>query len=121
METEPHLEALTQLVAERLAVPGDFAAAEVKVRMDSGPDVTDISEELVEGLQGRPEMTQTRLKQALVGHARVVTSLGQECDIQTQSCPIHLTIETSWGPIRFTMPFIVLPGGGDVGIVGRKR
>ena len=38
----------------------------------------------------------------------------------TQSCPLHLTIETPWGPIRFTMLFIVLPGGGDVVIIGQK-
>ena len=25
-----------------------------------------------------------------------------------------------WGPVRFTMPFIVLPGGGDVVIIGQK-
>ena len=24
-------------------------------------------------------------------------SLGHECDIVTQSCPLHLTIETPWG------------------------
>ena len=38
----------------------------------------------------------------------------------TQLCPLHLTIETQWGPVRLTMPFIVLPGGGDVVIVGQK-
>ena len=50
----------------------------------------------------------------------MVTSLGQECDIVTQSCPLHPTIETPWGPVRFTMPYIVLPGGGDVVIIGQK-
>ena len=59
-------------------------------------------------------------RDAFVGHAGVVTSLGQECDIMTQSCPLHLTIETPRGPVRFTMPFIVLPGGGDVVIIGQK-
>ena len=39
-------------------------------------------------------MMQIALTQAFVGHARVVTPLGQECDIVTQSCPLHLTIET---------------------------
>ena len=60
------------------------------------------------------------LTQAFVGRARVGTSLGQECDIETQSYPLHLTIDTPWGPVRFTMPFIVLPGGGDVVIIGQK-
>ena len=50
----------------------------------------------------------------------MVTSLGQECDIVTQSCPLHLTVETPWGPVRFTMPFIVLLGGSDVVIIRQK-
>ena len=109
-----------QDVAGHLAVPGSSAAAELKVLMDSGSEITAMSEELVEALRRQPEMVQTALTQAFVGHARVVTSLGQECDIVTQSCPLHLTIETPWGPVRFTMPFIVLPGGGDVVIIGQK-
>ena len=36
-----------------------------------------------------------------------------------QSYPLHLTIETRWGPLRFTIPFIVRPGG-DVAIIGHK-
>ena len=48
VETEPHLEALTQHVAGRLAVPGASGAAEAKVVMDSGSGITAISEELVE-------------------------------------------------------------------------
>ena len=94
VETEPHLEALTQHVAGRLAVPSASAAAEVKVLMDSGSGITAMSEELVEALRRQPGMMQTALTQAFVGHACVVTSLGQECDIVTQSCPLHLTIET---------------------------
>ena len=65
-------------------------------------------------------MMQTALTQAFVGHARVVMWLGQECDIVTQPCPLHLTIEIPWGPVRLTMPFIVLMEGGDVVIIGQK-
>ena len=57
--------------------------------------------------------------QAFAGHARVVTSSGQECDIVTQSCPLHLTIKTPCGPVRFTMPFVVFPGGRNVVIIGQ--
>ena len=121
METEPHLEALTQHVVGCLAVPGASGAAEGKVLMDSGSGITAISEELVEALQGQPGMTQSALTQAFVGHARVVTSLGQECDIERQSCPLHLTIETPWGPVRFTMSFIVLPGWAMWLSSGRRR
>ena len=104
----------------RLAVSGASAAADVKVLMDSGSGITAMSEELVKVMRRQPGMVQTALTQAFVGHARVVTSLGQECDIVTQSCPLHLTIETMWGPVRFTMPLIVLPGGDDVVIIGQK-
>ena len=120
VETEPHLELLTQHVTGRLAVPGASAVAEVKVLMDSGSGITAMSDELVEALRRQPRMMQTALTQAFAGHARVVTSLGQECDIVTQSCSLHLTIETPWGPVRFTMPSTVVPGGGDVVIVGQK-
>ena len=95
VETESHLKALTQHVAGSLAVPGASAAAEVKVLMESGSGITAISEELVEALQREPGMTQTSLTQAFVVHARVVTSLGQARDIETQSCPLDLTIDTS--------------------------
>ena len=56
VDTEPHLEALTQHVAGRLAVPGASAAAEVKVLMDSGSGITAMSEELVEALRQQPGM-----------------------------------------------------------------
>ena len=40
VETEPHLAALTQHVAGRLAVPGASGAAEAKVMMDSGSGIS---------------------------------------------------------------------------------
>ena len=57
---------------------------------------------------------------AFVGRARVVTSLGQERDIVTQSCPLHLTIETPRGPVRFAMTFIMIPRGGNAVVIGQK-
>ena len=85
VETEPHLEALTQRIAGLLAVPGASAAAKDKVLMDYGSSITVMSEELVGALRGQPGMTQAAITLALVGYERVVTSLGQECDIETQS------------------------------------
>ena len=120
VETEPHLEALTQHVAVRLAAPSASTGAEVKLLTNSVPGITSISEWLVEALQGQPAMTLTPLTQAFVGHARVVTWLGQVCDIETQLCPLYLTIETPWGPVQFTMLFIVLPERGNVAIIGQK-
>ena len=49
--------------------------------MDSGSGTTVMSEELVETMRRQSGMMQTALTQAFVEHARVVTSLGQECDI----------------------------------------
>ena len=43
-----------------------------------------MSLELVEALRRQPEMIQTALTNAFVRHARVMTSLGQECDIVTK-------------------------------------
>ena len=88
--------------------------------MDSGSGDTATSEELVEVLQRQPGMTQTQLTHAFVGHTSVVTPLDQKCEIETQSCPLNLTIETQWGPVRFTMPFFLLPGVGNVVIIGQK-
>ena len=45
VDTEPHLEALTQHVAGRLALPGASTADEVKVLMDSGSRITAMAEE----------------------------------------------------------------------------
>ena len=117
VETEPHLEVLTQHVTGRLAVSGASAAAEVKELIDCGSGITAMSEEQVQALRGQLRMT---LTQAFYGNARVVTSLGQEFDIETQSCLLHLTMKTPRGLVRFTMPFIVLPGEGDVVIIGQK-
>ena len=50
VKNEPHVEGFTQHVAGRLAVPGAFAAAEVKVFMDSNSSITAISEDLVQAL-----------------------------------------------------------------------
>ena len=72
-----------QHAAGRLAVPGVSAAAQVKVLMYPGSGITAMSEELVEALRQQPGMKQTALTQTFVGHARVVASLGLECDIVT--------------------------------------
>ena len=47
----------------------------------------------------------------------ILTSLGQECDIERLLCLLHFTIETSWCTVRVIMPYIVLPGGSDAAFV----
>ena len=119
VDTEQLMEVLTQHVAGRLVVTGACAVAEVNVLIDSCSGITAVSEALVEALRQQPGMTQTALAHAFVGHARMVTFLGQECDIVTQSCPLHPTIETPWRPVQLTMPFIVLPEEDDAVIIGQ--
>ena len=120
VETEPQLEASTQHVAGRLVVPSVSSASKAKVLMGSGSGITAMSEDFVEALQAQPRMIRTTLTLVFVEHARVVTSLGQESDSEPQSCPPHLATEIPWTLVRFTMPFIVVPGGGDVVFIGPK-
>ena len=61
--------------------------------MDSGSGITAMSEELVKALQEQVGMKLTALMQACVTRARVGTSLGQESNIETHSCPLHLAIK----------------------------
>ena len=61
VDTEPHLEALTQHVAGRLALLGASAAAEVIVLMDTGSGIAAMSEELIEALRRQLGMMQTAL------------------------------------------------------------
>ena len=77
VDNQPYLEGLTQHLAGRLAVPGASPANDVNVLMDSGSGIAAISEEPLHALQGQPGTTHTALTKAVVGHARVVTSLGQ--------------------------------------------
>ena len=120
VDNQPYWKGLRQHLAGRLAVPGASPVNDVNVLMDSWSGITAISEELLQALQGQPGTTQTALTQMFAGHARVLTSLGPLCIIETQSCALHLMIETPWGTSRLTMPFIVLPGGGDVVVIGQK-
>ena len=101
-------------------VPGVSTASKAKVLMGSGSGITAMSEDLVEALQVQPVMIQTALTLVFVKHARQVTSLDQESYIKTQSCPHHFATEIPWKLVRFTMPFIVVPGGGGVVFIGQK-
>ena len=94
VDAEPHLKALTQHIAGRVAVLCLSAAAQVDVLMHSGLGIIVTSEELVEAFRRWLAKMPTALLQAFVGHTRVVASLGQEWDIVTQSFPLHLTIGT---------------------------
>ena len=96
VDTEPHLKALTQQVAGCLAVPGGSEASEV----NSGWEIPEMSEELVESMQGgQPWVFQTSLTRACFGHVRVVTSIWLGIFyFEAQSCPLRLAIETRWKP-----------------------
>ena len=120
MGTEPHLEVLTQHIAGRLAVPGASGAAEVNVVMDFW-----FGDYFNVGGAGRgPAATigedANHVDAGVCWACAGCDVIGPACDIVTQARPLHLTIETPWGLVRFTMPFIVLPGRGDVVISGQN-
>ena len=50
----------------------------------------------------------------------MVTALGDVREIHTQTRPMCLTVDTPWGPIEFKMPFVVLPGPGNLVIIGQR-
>ena len=56
VENEQHVEILTQHLARSLGVPGAAAAAEIKVLMEAGSNITAASEELVQALRGHMGM-----------------------------------------------------------------
>ena len=75
VENEPHLKALAQHLRGGLA-PGASGAAEVKVLMAYGADITAMSEELAETFWGHPMTPPTALMQACVAYARGGDVLG---------------------------------------------
>ena len=121
VENDPHVEGLPQHLAGCLAVPGASAAGEVKVLMNSCSSITAMSEGLVQTLRGQPRRTKTALTQAFDGYARVATSLGQKCDIETQPYPLYLTIETPLGSVRYTIPSMFALGKAMGLSSGRRR
>ena len=80
---------MTRHIWGHRAVPGVSGAAEVKALLGSCSCIKAMSEELVQALRGQLGMAQTALTQGVVGHARVVTSLGKNGDNETLSCPLR--------------------------------
>ena len=108
-----------ECVRAKLGVPGvgENTSVEVDVMLDSGSGVNAISEALVTKLQAEtPGVSFTR---KLEGQAWVVTATGEEREVTTQTCPMHLIVESPAKPVRFTIPFMVIPGKEDLVIVGR--
>ena len=119
LNTQPHVEFLAQHIRGELAVPGDGdrPPAVVQALMDSGSGVTSISESLVARMQR--ERPGEQLVQPFRGKARVRTAFGEERAVTYQTIPLLLTLLTPWGNVRFQLPFVVLPGDGDVLVLGQ--
>ena len=120
VDNKPHIERLAQNVRAKLSVPrmGERNSVEVEVLLDSGSGVTAISEALLAELQHR--VPNVQLGKPFDGKARVETATGDVRNVETVTCPLHLNVESPWGPVRFTMPFIVLPGPSKMVIIGQK-
>ena len=68
VKTEPHLEALMQHIAGRLAVLGASAAADVTLKEYFCSEIASMSKELVKALRKQSGMTQAASTIAFVGH-----------------------------------------------------
>ena len=66
VENKSHLQALSQHLAGRLAIPASSTAAQVDVLMGSSSGITAMSEKPVEALRGQPGMAQTALTRRLL-------------------------------------------------------
>ena len=119
LTTEPHVAYLAQHVQGELVVPGPGGGKpeRVNVLLDSGSGVTSISEELISKMMSAsPGVSLVRPFQ---GSARVRNAFGKEQAITHETTPLLLTLATPWGSVRFQLPFVVLPGLGDLLIVGQ--
>ena len=85
--------------------------------LDSGSGVASISEELISKMtSASPGVSLVRPFQ---GSARVRNAFGKEQGITHETMPLLLTLAALWGRVRFQLPFVVLPGLGDLLIVGQ--
>ena len=66
--------------------------------------------------QERPEEQPV---QPFRGKAKVRTAFGEGRAVTYQAIPLFLTLMTPWGNVRFQLPFVVLPGDGDVLVLGQ--
>lgn len=119
LDNTPHVEPFSQQVRGALIVPGENQETGVLVNilLYSGSGVTAIAEALALWLQ--MQLPGTRVMGPFEGSARVVTTFGKGQDITTQTCPPTLGNPESLGEVRITVPFIILPGPGNLLILGQ--
>ena len=70
----------------------------VHALLNSGSGVTSISETLARQLQRE---AREPITQPFQGRARVQTSFGEVRAVEQQTVPLHLTLMTPWGNVRF--------------------
>ena len=97
---------------------GVDASLDVEVLLDTGAGVTAISEALLDDIRTR--MPGRKLIEPAAHKVRVETATGEVRVVETQMTPMQLTVESSLGPVNFTIPFVVLPGTSKLVILGHK-
>jgi len=100
VDDKPHIECLVQHVRAKLSVPkmGEKTSVDVVDLLDSGSGVTAISEALLAELQQR--VPDVKLDKPFDGKARVETATGDVRNVETETYPLHLNVQSSWGPVR---------------------
>lgn len=89
----------------------DDATVRVWILEDSGSGVAAIPEALTSRIQRR---VNAETIGPFDGRARTETTLVVERDVVNQACPIHIIILSPGGEMRFTIPFVILPGPGNL-------
>lgn len=49
-----------------------------------------------------------------------MAAFSSERELEKKTCPLHLVLESPWGDVRITLPFVILPGPGDLVIIDRQ-
>lgn len=83
--------------------------------LDNGSEVTAVSEALADKIERK--LPKAAAICPFDEQSRVVTALGMERNILTQTCSVHVLTKSSWDEVRVTVPFVILPGSGCLVVV----
>lgn len=120
LETRPQGERLTQHVKAGLTVPGveNTQPMWVEVSLDTGSGVlTTLAQLLARMKAATSELQPTKPFQR---QSRVVTDFGEERTDDTQTRPMHLSVEFLRRSTETTIPFIMLPAPENLVNIGQQ-
>lgn len=107
LDTRPQLEWMLQHLRVNLLVPamGGELSVSVDVLLDSGSGVMEGLETLLEEVLA--EMPGVQLARPFEGKAWVVTATGEERNVEIQTCPMYLTVDSGLQWLSLCSPGLV--------------